>query len=110
MSNRVEELRKEYKMTQVRLGIELELTQETISAYETGHQNPGILTLIKMRALFHASIDYILGLSDIRNPVNCLDISEEELALIKCYRVLSSNDRVLVNGFATGLNQTHSAQ
>ena len=36
MANRIKQLREEYNMTQVRLSIELEVSQETISAYESG--------------------------------------------------------------------------
>ena len=38
--NRIKELREEKHITQVRLSIELEVSQETISAYEKGIQMP----------------------------------------------------------------------
>jgi len=70
MPNRIRELRKEHHMTQVRLSVELEVAQETISAYENQKHYPSFLQLTRMSELFHASIDYIMGLSDIRNPVD----------------------------------------
>ena len=69
MSNRIRQLREEAHITQVRLGVELEVSQETISAYEKQKHNPSFAQLQKMACIFHASIDYIMGLSDVRNPV-----------------------------------------
>lgn len=70
MANRIRQLREEFHMTQVRLSIELEVSQETVSAYENQKHYPSFIQLSKMSGLFHASIDYIMGLSDVRNPVN----------------------------------------
>ena len=60
-------------MSQVRLAIELEVSQETISAYENQKHYPSYLQLVKLSSLFHASIDYIMGLSEVRVPVNISD-------------------------------------
>ena len=60
-------------MSQVRLAIELEVSQETISAYENQKHYPSYLQLVKLSTLFHASIDYIMGLSEVRVPVNVSD-------------------------------------
>lgn len=59
--NRIKKLRKEKKITQIRLSIELEVSQETISAYEKGKYYPSAAMLIKLRDIFGVSIDYILG-------------------------------------------------
>ena len=56
-------------MTQVRLAIELEVSQETVSAYENQKHYPSFLQLVKLSNLFHASIDYIMGLSNVRIAV-----------------------------------------
>ena len=67
MQNRIRQLREELRMTQVRLSIELEVSQETVSAYENQKHYPSFLQLSRMSTLFNASIDYIMGLSDVRN-------------------------------------------
>ena len=64
--NRIRELREEKKITQIRLSIELEVSQETISAYEMEKYYPSVKSLIKLQNIFGVSIDYILGLSDTR--------------------------------------------
>lgn len=69
MQNRIRQLREELRMTQVRLSIELEVSQETVSAYENQKHYPSFLQLSRMSTLFNASIDYIMGLSEVRRPV-----------------------------------------
>ena len=69
MANRIRALREEINMTQIRLSTELEVSQETISAYETGRHNPSFALLARMSDLFHVRMDYIIGLSDVRKPL-----------------------------------------
>ena len=84
MRNRVMELREEKRMSQVHLSIELDVTQETVSAYERGKHHPSIKSLLIMSKLFNASIDYILGVSDIRYPLkeNQLPLNETAILLL----------------------------
>ena len=86
--NRIKELREGLGMSQTRLGTELDVTQETISAYEIGRHNPSAKSLVKMSELFVASIDYIMGISDIRKPQNDFDIDKDEIVLLSLYRKL----------------------
>ena len=48
MTNKIKELREENHMTQVRLSIELEVSQETVSAYDRGKHYPSVAALIKL--------------------------------------------------------------
>ena len=66
-SNRIKQLRDENRMTQIKLSTELEVSQETVSGYESGRHNPSVAVLLKLVDLFHVSSDYILGISDNRN-------------------------------------------
>ena len=50
--NRIKELRAESHMTQVRLAIELEVSQETVSAYEKEKHFPSFSQLVRLSKLF----------------------------------------------------------
>jgi len=63
---RLKELRKKRNMTQQRLSMELNMSQNTISRYETGEREAGYAELIQIAAYFNVSIDYLLGCTD--NP------------------------------------------
>lgn len=57
---RLKELRKAKGMSQVRLAMELNTTQNTISRYENGEREPGIKELIAIADYFNISVDYLL--------------------------------------------------
>ncbi len=87
--NRIRELREAKGMTQLRLSLELDVTQETVSAYETGKHLASVKTLIKMSEIFNASMDYIMGLSDIRKPMKASNLNNDEVAVIGAFRKLN---------------------
>lgn len=64
---RLKELRKEKGISQLKLAMELNTNQNTISRYETGEREPGINELISLADYFNVSIDYLLGRTDSRN-------------------------------------------
>lgn len=63
---RLKELRKARKLSQVRLAMELNLNQNTISRYENGEREPGIAELISIADYFDVSVDYLIGRTDER--------------------------------------------
>ena len=63
---RLKELRKKRHMTQQRLAIELNMTQNSISRYENEVREADYQTLIKFADYFNVSIDYLLERTD--NP------------------------------------------
>lgn len=99
--NRIKQLREEIGMTQVRLSIELEVAQETISAYEHGKHYPSVASLIKMMKLFNVSIDYILGFSDSRTSVTRL--TDKEQQMLSCFNRLSNVKKDLAFAYMQGL-------
>ncbi len=64
---RLKELREKKKLSQLRLAIELNLTQNTISRYENEEREADYKTLIAIADYFNVSIDYLLGRTD--NPL-----------------------------------------
>ncbi|MDE6520278.1 MAG: helix-turn-helix domain-containing protein [Ruminococcus sp.] len=63
---RLKELRKNKKITQQRLAIELNMEQNTISRYENEVREADYKSLIAIADYFHVSIDYLLERTD--NP------------------------------------------
>ena len=85
--NRIKQLREERGMSQVRLSIELGVSQETVSAYEKGKHYPSVQSLIRLSEIFGVSCDYILGLSEQPHHI--------------VYNTLDGRDRKLFNDFKT---------
>ena len=102
--NRIKELREEKHITQVRVSIELEVSQETISAYEKGKYFPSAKSLMKLAKIFNTSIDYILGISDIRNPQLPARLNYYESRLILLAKEMDDVGREKLLSYAEGLN------
>lgn len=64
MDFRLKELRKKNGVSQLRLALDLNVNQNTISRYETGEREADYATLIKLADYFDVSIDYLLGRCD----------------------------------------------
>ena len=61
---RLKELRKKRRITQQRLAIDLNMSQNTVSRYENGNREAGYAELIKIADYFGVSIDYLLERTD----------------------------------------------
>lgn len=66
-------LRVERKVYQKELAIYLHVTVGTISNYENDVHSPDPTTLCKIADFFGVSIDYLLGRTDFRYPVDEID-------------------------------------
>ena len=64
MDNRLKELRKSRKYTQIALQMETGIEQALLSKFENGERVPPTETLIRLADLYDVSIDYILCRTD----------------------------------------------
>ena len=63
---RLKELRKARGISQLKLAMDLNMNQNSVSRYETGTREADYATLIKFADYFNVSIDYLLERTD--NP------------------------------------------
>ena len=61
---RLKEIRKKKGISQLKLAMDLNMNQNTVSRYETGEREPGINELIKIADYFNVSVDYLLERTD----------------------------------------------
>ena len=61
MELRLKELRRKRKISQLKLAMDLNMNQNTISRYETLEREADYETLIRLADYFDVSIDYLLG-------------------------------------------------
>lgn len=100
MKNNLKEIRKKKGLLQVKVAMDLNTTQETISSYESGRRFPGPEMLVNLANYYNTSIDYILG----RKEENNNNLSKEETKVIEKWRKLSDKDKSKVEGYIDGLN------
>ncbi|MBS3885582.1 MAG: helix-turn-helix transcriptional regulator [Dethiobacter sp.] len=93
LARRLEESRIEKKMTKKEVADALQIDQSTYGKYELGKREPDAATLLKLADLFEVSVDYILGRTDIKTPVETIaahhdgeDWTDEELEDIENFK------------------------
>jgi transcriptional regulator with XRE-family HTH domain len=67
--NRLKLLREEKGVNRERIAILLNITYSSIAKYETNERFPDKESLVKLSKYFNVSIDYLLGLTDIKEPL-----------------------------------------
>lgn len=67
MNFRLKELRKARNISQLKLSLDLNMNQNSISRYENLEREADYITLIKFADYFGVSLDYLLG-RDTPNP------------------------------------------
>ena len=53
-------IRKKKKLSQLKVAMDLNISREALSLYETGKRNPGKEMLIQKSRYFNVSIDYLI--------------------------------------------------
>jgi len=64
MKLRLKELRAKRKISQLKLALDLNMNQNSISRYETGEREADYETLLKFADYFGVSLDYLFGRTD----------------------------------------------
>ena len=88
------QLREEADMKQSDLADLLNLKPSAISKYERELTQPSIFTIIKIAEIFEVSVDYLLGVSTVKNPYTQEKFSPKETDIILRYRQLSKESKI----------------
>lgn len=102
---RLKELRREKKINQLKLAMDLSITQASVSKYEIGAREPSLEILEKMSDYFGVSTDYLIGRSDIKKPMVSKDLEKDEIDLVYKYRKLNEKDKHKLHGYLDCLKE-----
>ncbi|SHN66183.1 helix-turn-helix domain-containing protein [Desulfitobacterium chlororespirans] len=72
-SERLIYLRKRHALTQNELADLVQISRSALSLYEIGKREPDFVTLSRLSGYFGVTTDYLLGNSDIPNPISSND-------------------------------------
>ncbi|MBQ8396394.1 MAG: helix-turn-helix transcriptional regulator [Oscillospiraceae bacterium] len=53
-------IRKQKKLSQLKVAMDLHISREALSYYENGHRSPDLEMLVKMSSYFKVSIDFLI--------------------------------------------------
>ena len=79
LGDRIRALRESKAYQQTDFAKKIDVTNVTLSRYETGERKPDYNTLQKIADYFEVSIDYLLGRTNIAKPIVKVMISNEEI-------------------------------
>lgn len=105
--NNIKELRKQRDILQTKLALDLNLTQEAISSYETERVTPSADVLIKLADYFNTNIDYLLCRTEYNLPIADIkpsNIDDEQFKLLTKINKLSKINIAKVEGYIDSLN------
>lgn len=90
----LKQLRKEKCLNQMEMAGELGMPQSTYQQYEAGITQPSFETLIKMGDHFGVTVDYLIGRTDIREPLRPI---EQEISYSLTYMKNATAKRALLD-------------
>lgn len=102
---RLKQLRTELNLRQEDISIIVKVHRATIGKYETNERFPDKDTLVTLSKFFNVSIDYLLGLTDIREPAEEL-VKKGEVSIKppsdieKIYESLPAEEKKLFEDYA----------
>ena len=91
--------RAEFGVSQQQLADAIGLSQQSINKYENHNIEPDLQTLIAISDYFRTSVDYLIGHTKERRPIEPVrryDLNEPETVLVECYRTLPDDKQRLV--------------
>lgn len=101
----MKQLREAKNLTQLRLAMELNVSQETISGYEIGKAVPPAEMLVKLADALDTSVDYILGRTDIKSTLRASELSEQEAEMLAILRKQPQDKRAFLYDMIKGLEK-----
>ena len=75
LAGKIRQLRKQADISQAEFAERVDMSQRSVAAWESGDRLPTIPMLCTIADLFHVSVDYLLGLTEIPNAY--LDTKKE---------------------------------
>lgn len=94
---RIKQLREEKGISQLEFAKKINLTQQSVSAYEKGIREPSLDILKTIADFFGVSTDYLLGKSDLRNPEKVeVDMDEVDVAFASGIKGLNETNKMII--------------
>lgn len=100
---RIKDLREDADKTQVEIARILDTTAQYYGKYEKGEREIPFSRAIKLANYYNVSLDYLAGRTNIRSIQSDASISEDEIRLLRQYRMLSERSKGKVDLFVEQL-------
>ena len=106
LGNNIKELRKSKRMTQKDLALAMNVSQQTVGAWETERAIPGADTLSELADYFNVTTDYLLGRPEKKDDDDKVDYVALDKALDNARSFdgepMDEHDREILRGILKG--------
>ena len=105
--NNLKQIRNSKNLLQTKVAMDLSITQETVSSYETGRVLPSSDMLIKLADYYNTSVDYLLGRTKYDMPIDRIkpnNISDKDFVILNKINGLSNDNKAKIEAYIDGLN------
>lgn len=105
--NNLKEIRNNKGLLQTKVAMDLNITQETVSSYETGRVLPSSDMLINLADYYNTSIDYLLCRTKYNLPIDSIkpnNITDKDFIILNKISKLSNTDKDKIEAYIDGLN------
>lgn len=105
--NNLKQIRNNKGLLQTKVAMDLNITQETVSSYETGRVLPSSDMLIQLADYYNTSIDYLLCRTKYDLPIDSIkpnNISDRDFIILNKINKLSNADKDKIEAYIDGLN------
>ena len=99
IGQRIRDLRKQRKMSQTELANILHVSQQTVTAWETGKAEPSSSAVANLADYFNVTTDYLLGRPEEKKEKdsNSVDLADMDTLLTYQGKQIPDQDRELIN-------------
>lgn len=104
--NNLKQIRNSKNLLQTKVAMDLNITQETVSSYETGRVLPSSDMLIKLADYYNTSIDYLLNRTKYDMPIDRVkpnSVSDRDFSILNKINNLSNEDKAKIEAYIDGL-------
>jgi transcriptional regulator with XRE-family HTH domain len=105
--NNLKQIRNNKGLLQTKVAMDLNITQETVSSYETGRVLPSSDMLINLADYYNTSIDYLLCRTKYDLPIDSIkpnNINDRDFIILNKINKLSNADKDKIEAYIDGLN------
>lgn len=104
--NNLKQIRNSKNLLQTKVAMDLSITQETVSSYETGRVLPSSDMLIRLANYYNTSVDYLLGRTKYDMPIDRIkpnNISDKDFVILNKINNLSNDNKSKIEAYIDGL-------
>lgn len=98
----VRNLRKQKRMSQTELAKILHVSQQTVTAWETGKAEPSSSAVSNLADYFNVTTDYLLGRPEKKKEKQNVELTDDDIIMTYQGKELSDEDREIIKRLMNG--------